>query len=159
MLLHQSERFFRIEVADDYRRRVVRTVERSVVVVHLIARDALHIVSPADGRPLVGMSLERGCIQLVVHQALRVVFVTLEFGAHDGHLRLMFLRVEEAVHHPVGFDAHRQLEMLAGHGRVVEREVLPRGGVAYPAVPADEPVDLALLEGLGALELHVLQEM
>ncbi len=114
VLVHQRERLLGIEIADDNHGRVVRPVEGSVILVELVARDRLHVMPPADGRPLIRVRLERGGIEFVVDQVVRVVFIPFELRAHDYLFRLELLRVNQAVHHAVGLDAHCELELVAG---------------------------------------------
>ena len=89
-----------------------------------------------------------------------VVFIALEFVAHDGHFAIEILAGDEGVDHAVGFHFQGPAQIFGGgvEGFEVIGAVVIGGGVFVDrAVGVELREDFAVVRG--ALEHHVLQQM
>ena len=162
MLLHQLERFRRIEVADDRSRRVIRPIKRVVELLQLLDRHILDVAPPTDRRVMIRMRDVRGREDLLLQRLRRLVLADLKFIPHHRHLRLPVRVAQPKISHPIRFHRHVAVEMFAADVRVVVRAIEPRRRVVNAADPFQQLIDaraFLAIELRRALEHQMLEQV
>ena len=160
ILRHQPQRFLRIEVADQHRRRVVRHVVGLEEVAHVANRRGLQILHAADHRVLIGMDGKR----LVADDFLQTP-VRLVLNPHpplfldDLTLGLERLVLDAQRRHAIGLEPEHERQVLRGHRLPEDGRVFGGVGVALPADARDVGRMSFGFDVLRSLEHHVLEEV
>ena len=148
-----------VELARDDQERVVRLVVPFVEALQVLGRDALDVAAVPDGRETVVVpEVGRGDDALAEH-ATGLVLTHLELVADHAELPRQVLGRDPAVHHPVRLHVQGEDQVLVRRRQRLEvvRAVQPRRAVEARSVVLERSPDV--LERVGALEHHVLEQV
>jgi hypothetical protein len=151
-----TQQIVRPKVADRDGDRVVWHIVTLIPGIEIFPGDGMQIARPADDSLPVGMDLERGGGDLFAEVESGIVLAAFALGEDDCPLGVNLGRIEDRVDHPVGFNLECEVEPVAWERLEVRRVVDPREPVEGAAVLGNVAKYLPLLEGLGALEEHML---
>lgn len=137
-------------------RRVVRPVEGDAV----LRGEALDVLHPADGRPVVRVALEGRLVEKLVGDALDVVVDPVAPLVGDDLLLARDLRLaQHEILHPLGLELERQLHAVGRQQLVVVGPVDPGRRVGLGPAFLELAVEHARPEVLGLPEHQVLEEV
>jgi hypothetical protein len=159
LLLDVGKRGRLVELAGDQEDGVVGLVVLLIECVQRARRDALDIRARADRRLAVVVPEVRGRQDPLVQDAAGVVLAGLELVAHDRHLALQIALEDRRIHHPIGLEVDRPVDVLLRRGKRLEvvRAIERSGRVVLRAARVHQLRQVA--QALGALEHHVLEEV
>ena len=146
----------RVEITRHHENRVVRDVVPAVVGVQVVARDRPQVRQVPDGRPAVGMSLQRGPGDLLVEIGARVVLASLELGDDDGPFAIDLGSGVQALGHARGLETQHRLQGVALHRLEIRGHVQPGVPVPGAAGELDQTRHVVLADRSRPLEIHVL---
>src|SRR6516225_3271227 len=154
------ERVIRVDVPGNHYHSIVRSIEAPVESNGIVARQLLHLVSPADHGLAVRMVEEQGGIDLLAKPSARIVLHPLiALLEYDVALRQHDLVGELQASHAISLEPHYRLEVFARHA-LEERGVVNRSEcVLLAAESSDNLRELARGMLRGALEHQVFKQV
>ena len=119
--------FFRIDIADDDEREIIRNVTRLVILHHLLLRELVVNFDLADHRQAIRMPLIRGGEKELARHPIGIVHAHGEFAPDHFLFLVVFLRRQSRIHHRVGQNIERGRDAVLRHidpeNRAIERRV------------------------------------
>ena len=162
VFLDQGQHAAGLEVAHCRDSRIVRPIEGVIEITQLEDGHVLDVAAPAYGGMMVRQRHIRRRRHLLHQYVVRIVLAALVFVAHHGHFRLTVRLVQPQLAHAIGLDGNIALEVLLADGGEVIGTVHARAGVeltAYALQILLDAVALGIVEGIAALEHHVLKDV
>ena len=159
LLDNQPQCLFGVELARNHELCVVGLVVLAIEGLKALDRNILEVRPGADGGVAVVVPQVGDGVHPLAQHPERAVFSRFPFIAHHRHLRLQVLRGDERIHHAVGLEVERPLEVVGGR-----REGLEVVGAIQPGGAIGERTPLGQFLGdvrvVGrALEHQVFEKM
>src|SRR5262249_25599577 len=156
----KRSRLRRAYVAGNYDNRIIGGVEAAVESDRVITRQLFHFVAPADHRFAVGMIEIERCIDLLGQASPQIVssarVLPLENNIPLGQNDLVG-RLKAG--HPICFEFHNGLQLVAWHALEIARVVLRREGIPLPADARNHLREFSGRVFSSALEHEMFKEM